>query len=278
MTTAATRQAIEAAGIPPLTRAQTEKVAHRELETFVALLERLAGSEWEQPTACDLWSVRDVVAHQGGHVQAGRGMLGMFAQLNPMLARPYRKRRMNALDAMNQAQVDMRREWPVERLIAEVREGTTEAIEARRRLSPAAKIVRVPAPDYGLIRIDYLLHVVFPRDMWIHRLDVADATGRPFELDEEHDGTLLSHVVRDMERNVRKRLPGRSVRLTVEGPGGGTWRLGQGDEVPVEIGVLDFMRLSSGRLKAERRGEVAEVGVSDQSERERVLGALAAVY
>ncbi len=74
-------------------------------------------------------------------------------------------RGMNTLDAMNQAQVDLRHDWPTGRLVEEIREGTPRAITSRRGLGWPPRIVRVPAPDYGLIRVDYLLRVVFPRDV-----------------------------------------------------------------------------------------------------------------
>lgn len=276
MVSNATRQVQAASAVPPLTQAQAERIARGELDAFVALLQGLGDDDWSRPTDCDLWSVRDVVAHQGGHVQAGMGLRGLFAQFSPRLTRPYRKQGMNALDATNQSQVDLRRDWPAEKLIAEVRDGTTRAIAARRSMALATKLVRVPAPGYGLIRVDYLLRVIFPRDMWIHRLDIAGATGRPFVMTPGHDGLLLAHALRDTERNVRKLLPGYAVRLELDGPAGGAWRLGHGSEVPVTMDVPTFMRLSSGRQPASRCP--AEVAVDDPALRERVLASLVAVY
>lgn len=88
----------------------------------------------------------------------------------------------------------------------------------------------------------------------------------------------MAHVVRDMERNVRKRLPGASIWLTVEGAAGGTWTLGKGEEVAVTAGVLDFMRASSGRLAPARRLAAAEVSTADAALKDRVLASLVAVY
>ncbi len=278
MTVANINSTINARDIPPLTRDETERIAHDELAIFLNLLEQLDDGDWEQPTHCDLWTVRDVVAHQGGHVPGGRGAFGMFAQLNPRVLRPYQKRGMNTLDAMNQAQVDMRREWPLEKLLAEIREGTRQAIASRRGMWWPSKLVRVPAPDYGMIPVDYLLHVVFPRDMWIHRLDITDATGRSFETKPEHDGVLIAHVVRDMERNVKKGVPGHAVRLTVDGPAGGTWRLGKGDEIAVTMDVPTFLRASSSRISPEERRAAVDVSTADEALREKVLASLVAVY
>ncbi len=138
MTRLEVRNSMEARDIPPLTREEIDRAAERELAAFVGLLESLEGDEWERPTACDLWNVRDVVGHQGGHVQAGMGLRGMFSQFSPRLSKPYKKRGMNTLDAMNQAQVDLRRDWPTERLVAEIREGTPRAMVAPAALHVGA--------------------------------------------------------------------------------------------------------------------------------------------
>jgi len=278
MSPSATRNIVNARDIPPLTRNQTDQIAQDELDAFVRLLEQLDGSDWDLPTACDLWTVRGVVAHQGGHVQAGMGLWGMLLQLNPRLGKRYKKRGMNTLDAMNQAQVDLRRDWSIGELVAEVRDRTPQAIVSRGRMPLPTRLVRVPASDYGLIRVDYLLHVVFPRDMWVHRLDIADATNCPFIMTGEHDGVLVTHVVRDMDRNVRKRLPGYGIRLVLDGPTGGTWKLGEGDEIAVSMDILNFMRASSGRLAPARCLAVADVSTTDAALKSRILGSLVAVY
>ena len=37
--------------------------------------------------------------------------------------------------------------------------------------------------------------VILTRDTWMHRLDIARSTGRPFEVSANHDGRLLSAPV-----------------------------------------------------------------------------------
>ncbi|MDZ7726724.1 MAG: maleylpyruvate isomerase family mycothiol-dependent enzyme [Dehalococcoidia bacterium] len=278
MTATATRSAVRATEIPPLTRAQAANIARDELAAFVSLLEELDEPDWRQPTHCDLWDVHDVVAHQGGHVAAGHGLLGMLGQGKPWQLRPYKKRGMNDLDAINQRQVDLRHEMGPAELITEVRDGTERAITARQRMKWPSRIVRLPAPDYGLIPMDYLLHVIFPRDMWIHRLDIADATDRPFTVTPDHDGAMLPPAIRDMDRNVRKHLPGHSVRLTIDGPAGGTWLLGEGDEFQVTMDLPAFLRASSGRIGIPDRVAAADFSTPDQDLRERIAAALVAVY
>ena len=111
---------------------------------------------------------------------------------------------------------------------------------------------RVPAPPVGLVGLGTLLHRIFPRDMWIHRLDIADATGKPFEQTPGHDGVMVALTVADSGRYIEKKAPEISFTLTLDGPAGGTWAIGRGQTAAWELrmGVTDFMRRSSGRIDA----------------------------
>lgn len=237
--------------IPEADRATYAKLAKQELDAFVALLEQLDPDDWARPTPCALWDVKDVVAHQAGHVQMGSGLRGFVAQLDPRGTGPYRKRGMSTLDALNQRQVDIRRERTPAELIAEVRDGTPKSIASRGRLNAIARNVRVPAPPVGLVGLGTLLHRIFPRDMWIHRLDIADATGKRFEQTPGHDDVMVALTVADAARYIQKKAPGLSFTLTLLGPAGGSWAFGQAPEWELRMDVTDFMRRSSGRIGAE---------------------------
>jgi uncharacterized protein (TIGR03083 family) len=50
-------------------------LARREREEFAALLESLTPQQWDSPTLCDRWRVRDVVAHVIGYDPLSRGQL-----------------------------------------------------------------------------------------------------------------------------------------------------------------------------------------------------------
>jgi uncharacterized protein (TIGR03083 family) len=228
------------------------RLAKQELAAFVDLLNQLEPDDWGKPTPCALWDVKDVVAHQAGHVQMGSGLRGFVAQLSPRPLAPYRKRGMSMLDALNQRQVDIRREQPVEDLIAEVRDGTPKSIASRGRLNVVARNIRVPAPPVGLVGLGTLLHRIFPRDMWIHRLDIADATGKPFVQTPGHDDVVVALTVADAAKHVEKKAPGLSFALTLPGPAGGSWAFGQNEasEWELRMDVTDFMRRSSGRIDA----------------------------
>jgi hypothetical protein len=67
----------------------------------------------------------------------------------------------------------------------------------------------------------YLIDVILTRDPWMHRLDIAVATGTEPRLTAEHDGVIVADVVAEWaDRH------GKDFELTLTGPAGGTWRAG----------------------------------------------------
>jgi uncharacterized protein (TIGR03083 family) len=255
------------------------KLATDELAAFLRLLEQLEADDWTKPSPCTLWNVREVVAHQAGHIQAGRGLFGLLAQSNPLALRAYRKRGMNMLDAMNQKQVDMRASSSPGTLIKEIREGTPNSIAARSRLNPLSARFRVPVHPVGMMPVRKLLDVVFPRDMWIHRLDIADATGKPFTTTAAHDGRLVALAVADTADVFARKAPGLGVELRLQGPAGGEWGFGNGTEprVTLEMSVEDFLRRSSERITVDTALERVSSNAPQATTR-RVLEHLIAPY
>lgn len=83
-------------------------------------------------------------------------------------------------------------------------------------------------------KFGYLVDTIFTRDTWLHRLDIARATGQPMVLSADHDGRLVSDVVAEWARRHGQRF---SLRLS--GPAGGTWHVG-GDGDTLEMDALDF--------------------------------------
>ena len=201
-------QITTARSVPRPKAAEAAAAARAELASFLELISELEPADLDQPTHCSLWSVRDIVAHQASHAQSGSGIKGFVAQLDPRLTRPYRSTGMSMLDALNQAQVDRRKDQPFDRVVAELKQRTDASINARVRLHPLTRVLRVPVDPVGLMPLSTLLTEIFPRDMWIHRLDIADATGRPFGLDADHNEAMVAGIVRDAAKHASKRLRG----------------------------------------------------------------------
>ncbi len=91
----------------------------------------------------------------------------------------------------------------------------------------------------------FLIDVILTRDPWLHRTDIAAATGRPMHLTADHDGLLVADVVAEWaERH------GRPCSLTLTGPAGGSWSFGSGGPV-LQLDAVEFCRVLSGRGAAD---------------------------
>lgn len=87
----------------------------------------------------------------------------------------------------------------------------------------------------------YLLDVIMTRDPWMHRSDIALATGGGMYLTADHDGVLIADVVHEWaDRH------GQPYSLTLTGPAGGQWSVGAGAS-QLQMDALDFCRAVSGR-------------------------------
>jgi hypothetical protein len=91
--------------------------------------------------------------------------------------------------------------------------------------------------------VAYLLDVIFNRDLWMHRIDLARATGRPLVIGG-HDQHIVAQVIHDLARGWST----ASVALELTGRAGGSWLLGVGDPVAVvRADVVAYLRALSGR-------------------------------
>ena len=79
------------------------------------------------------------------------------------------------------------------------------------------------------------------RDTWMHRGDIARATGRELVLTPDHDGRIVADVVAEWARR-----HGRPFRLVLEGPAGGEFVQGDDGE-QLRLDAVEFCRVLSGR-------------------------------
>jgi uncharacterized protein (TIGR03083 family) len=232
--------------IPQTSPGRVAEVATAELEAELALLRTLDGQDWSRPTDCLGWNVHDLTAHLVGEYEDITRPWVLLRRLRQGHRRyPHRSR----LDAHNQQQIDELGHQSGDELIAALAQLAPKAIPARRRLPgplrrlPVARLFPEEArrmPEAGL---GYLLDVIMVRDAWMHRVDLARATGRPLALGE-HDREVVRQVVRDVGRC----WDGPSVLLELTGPAGGRWRLGNGrPAATVRADAVGYLRTVSGR-------------------------------
>src|SRR5687767_6840609 len=101
--------------ITPLSHAEAEAISTAMVDELVELLRALEPGDWDKPTDCELWSVRDHLSHQVGWHEALVSMREMGSQGVAAFRRV--KELGNLIDAQNQVQVDTRRDVPTDELI-----------------------------------------------------------------------------------------------------------------------------------------------------------------
>jgi uncharacterized protein (TIGR03083 family) len=237
MTTART----EMAAIPKLGHEEGMGLAETEFGRMVDLLRQLRPEEWQQQTVCALWDVRAMAGHVLGMAQAQASF--------PQFMHDFRSARKlggSVIDGINATQVKERSHLTSAQVVDGLASAAPRAVKGRRRTpAPMRSLVRMRQdPPFQAERwqYGYLVDTVFTRDTWVHRLDIARATGRPMALTHEHDGRIVADVVADWAHR-----HGRPFDITLTGPAGGHWGQGTGGEV-IELDPLDFCWTLSGRM------------------------------
>jgi uncharacterized protein (TIGR03083 family) len=225
---------------PALDRDTAYRLAATEYDRYLQVVRSLAPEDWGRSTACPAWDVRALTAH----------VLGM-AEMAATLRETARQNRLagkagGGIDALTALQVREHADLDGPRLVTALEAVAPRAVRGRRRLSRVAGRVRLPEEQVvgagrEWWRIGFLLDVVLTRDVWMHRMDVCEATGREPELTPDHDGLLVADVVTEWAQR-----HGRPYRLRLTGPAGGEWSSGaDGEELALD--AVEFCRVVSGR-------------------------------
>jgi uncharacterized protein (TIGR03083 family) len=225
-------------------REQALSVCAAELDAMLAALRTLSDADWAKPTDCTEWTVQDQLAHVVGQFE-GLASLRVFFRRHRVGHRRYPDR--TRLAAMTQQQVDDLGRHSPATLIERLATIGPKAIRVARRMPSLIRRLdgtrffpEDPLPDS---RLGYLLDVIAARDTWMHRVDIAVATGRPL-VHAPHEQEIVAQVVRELG----DAWTGPSVVLELTGPPGGRWTLGSGDPVAtVRAEVVDYLRALSGR-------------------------------
>jgi uncharacterized protein (TIGR03083 family) len=237
--------------IPRIGHDEAMRITAVENQRLLDLLGDLAESDWSRPTDCTRWDVRDIALHLIGSAQA---------QANPVeFARQvWAGRRLTAevggthwVDGLNEAQLRARRMLPTAELPGRWRTAAAAALKARRRMPGPIRALRLlPLGEalgtrLGWQPLSYLFDIGFTRDVWMHRVDIARAVGRPMTLTPEHDGRIVADIVAEWAG-----LHGEPATLHLQGAAGGSYE-GQGGADPISLEAVEFCRVLSGRAPGE---------------------------
>jgi uncharacterized protein (TIGR03083 family) len=235
---------INAEQVPYVTADEAHTLMRVALNRFLALVETLEPDDWDKPTLCTAWRVRDILAHQAGGYASGTGYREMFRQY-AMLP----KKGQLPEDVINERQVRERANHSPAEMIAELRQVGPPAIEKWAYQFRLIKPIAIPHEVGGLMSVRHLMWIIHSRDTWMHRLDICRATGRDFHQTREHDGRIVALVMRDLGHSLRNKLGGQAVLFDLTGIAGGMWQVGPGEAAAtIRMDALDFNIFASGRF------------------------------
>ena len=225
-----------AADLPQTDAGLAGKVARAQGLLLVEEAFRLTPVQWGTITECPRWTVFDMVAHVTAATQnAANPLLWVSDGVWGKLRHPHDA----FLDAANEIGIGRRRGRSVPGLLVDLR----SLIDVPK---PPRLLRRVPVPVGGLPSygdVAYLVDVILARDTWLHRYDIARATGTSVTPDPT-SAEVVAQVVRDLALAWH----GPDVALHLTGPEGGTWLIGTNPDAPMaSLPAVEFLRHLSGR-------------------------------
>jgi uncharacterized protein (TIGR03083 family) len=225
-----------------------QKVAQRSYDLLFDLLDGLTPEQWQLPTGYYDWTVRDTVAHLHGMARA-------YASIRDRAEQEGRARALAREEGLSEAaalvavQIREMADLPDGQVLTRLRLLAPRAVAgdvARRRWFGDQHVPQRPlgpaTDDQRPIRpLEAYSNVSLARDVWVHRIEIAQACGRAPVWDEAADGALLEDLVVDWFEHVASpaelHLTGPTDLTVSNRPGGPTLRLD----------AWDLVRLASGR-------------------------------
>lgn len=198
-----------------------------EREALLNLLATLTPSEWETPTVCAGWSVKDIALHLLGDDvgMLGRGRDG---HSSPNFAEGLDistwEGLLAAIDRQNAAWVYALRRMSspllidLLRLTGEQTAAYFRALDPFRLGDPVDWAGPEPAPAWMHVVREYT-------ERWVHQQHIRDALGRPGFTERRVFQPVLDAFARALPHTLRytPANPGTRVRLAISGEAGGTW-------------------------------------------------------
>jgi uncharacterized protein (TIGR03083 family) len=220
------------------------RLARTEYERVSDLFDLLTPTQWAAPTNCPPWDVRQMASHVLGMAEMAASPLEQRRQV-----RAASQRGGDFVEALCEVQLDKHARETPDEIKAKWRRTVPRARRGRRmipgfmlrRAMPETQVVNGAEESWS---IGFLTETILTRDPWMHRFDIAAATGVKPKLTAEHDGVIVDDLVREWAAR-----HGQPVRLRLDGPAGGTWEFGSVGAV-LELDALEFCRQTSGRSPA----------------------------
>jgi uncharacterized protein (TIGR03083 family) len=216
-----------------------------EHDRFYTVLDQLEDDDWSYPTDCPGWDVRAVAVHVLASAEAQASPKELIRQLKDGRKLGYPRWR----DRANAAQLAERANLKTSELTDRWASASYRALHARQRIPSALLSLRLlplgvlDGVRLGWKPVGYLYGIGFTRSTWMHRLDIAQATGREAQLSPEHDGRMIADMVAEWATT---HLEPFTLRLS--GAAGGKFVRDQENPGEViELDAIEFARILTGR-------------------------------
>lgn len=191
----------------------------RECADVTRFCGQLTDAEWRAKSACEGWRIQDVVAHMGGAMHS----LFTPAAVQLLVSKD--------IERTNDEFVEARYTWSPAEVFAEYQiwSGRVVRMAGLVTRTPLGKVA-LPLGELGRFPLGQLLTDTLVFDQHIHlRHDMAPALSRPVPgTDEPRMAAVLSWMFSVLSNQLRAATPAwldRPLAVTLDGPGGDTWRV-----------------------------------------------------
>lgn len=243
--------------LPGIGRREAIELAAAENAAFIAELKALPPVAWDGITDCDPWTVKDVAAHVLGWAEAAMS----WREFRHQMAAALRGWRSNPVHAQNALQVEERKHLTPDEVVERLEVALPALLCLRRRLSLPGRLIPLYNPLFGLTTLSFAMDVIFTRDVFAHRIDVATSAGTELSVGP-NDRRIFADCLRHWARNTQANL-----RFELDGPLDGNYLIGKGSVASVRGRGTDLVRVLAGRLAPEE--------LTIEGDRERALAWLA---
>jgi uncharacterized protein (TIGR03083 family) len=225
--------------IPSLRHHEGAELAEDQYGKLLQMLRGLSEEEWNAPTDCERWLVRDIIAHMIGWGEAVTSMPEMLRQMRA--GRKRSKELGGLLNGQNEVQVDERRHLPTSAVLDQFEAIIPKFVKRRRTMGGAGRYVPGYTPELGWFNLAFLMNVIFTRDAFMHRIDISRATDRELELGDP-EKRLVADVVKQWARDSKA-----VTRLSLTGPAGSDYLTADNPAATITGDALEFCRMLTGR-------------------------------
>jgi uncharacterized protein (TIGR03083 family) len=230
------------ADIARIQRPEARVLAEEEFRRFADYCASFTAHEWALPTECTGWTARDIALHVLGSADAQASVKEFLHQFVRGLPVNRQIESHHWVDGINELQIRERRNLSNAELVVQLTAVGPKAVAGRWGTPAPIRHLPLPlGPPVGWTGLWYLLDVGFTRDVWAHRIDLEAATGRPLELNADHDGRLVADLLAEWAS-----VHGEPFELVLTGPAGGSYTQGVGGE-RIELDAVQFVRTLCGR-------------------------------